>query len=120
MADKNLPPIRTSEAILCAVVMVHGVVYLLPSPAFAFPNYAVMRSLAPENAWGAGFLLVGLLWVFGLVRNRVTLRRLGLSLAGVVFVGMAVSFILSVPTTVIGWTMLVLGVGAFVTRVQIR
>ena len=106
--------------ILCAVLTVHGIIYLAPSQVFAFDNYAVMRSLAPENAWGAGFLLVGLLWVFGLLRNRLTLRRLGLSVVGVVFVGMAVSFVLSVPTTVIGWTMLVLGVGAFVTRVQIR
>ena len=43
-----------------------------------YTNYAYLGAVAPEWAWGFGFMFFGLLDLFGLGRGSVRLRRWGM------------------------------------------
>lgn len=88
----------THEVVSALILLVHGALWLAPPETFPLSgNYAVMASIAPENVWGAAFLLFGaaLLWV-------------------------GVSFWMSNPQTIVGWVLIIVAAGTFVTRIELR
>ncbi len=67
---------RPLEFILAIQAIFYGGWLLLPWDTFgAFPTYSVMKSIAPEAAWGAVIFGVGVIQFFGLFSDRVKLRR---------------------------------------------
>lgn len=62
-------PARASEWALGAILFNWGWILLLPRETFSREAYALMLAVMPENAWGAGCLLLGAVRLLALVVN---------------------------------------------------
>ena len=117
----HLPAVTVTEAISALVVLSHGCVFLSPPNTFALSiNYRVMQSIAPEWFWGGAFVALFAVWVLTLIRKMPRLRKAMLTVFGLCLLGMGVSFFLSNVNTTIGYTLIIVGAGSLVARVQMR
>lgn len=113
--------VMTHEVVSALIVLVHGALWLAPTQTFAVSgNYAVMASIASENIWGGAFLLGGAAWCLAILSHRLTPRRAGLTFGGAALLWMGVSFWMSNPATIIGWVLIIVAAGTFVTRIELR
>lgn len=111
----------THEVVSALILLVHGALWLAPPETFPLSgNYAVMATIAPENAWGAVFLLAGLAWCLAILSHRITPRRAGLTFGGAALLWVGVSFWMSNSQTIIGWVLIIVSAGTFVTRIELR
>ncbi len=114
-------PVKTIEVVLALITLVHGVIWASPIDTFPLSgNYRVMEMIAPEEVWSVAFIVLGLGWCAGILSKRIIPRRLGLVFGGGSLLWMGVSFWLSNPNTIVGWMLLILGIGSFVTRFELR
>ena len=113
--------VTVPEAVPALLVLSHGIVFLMPPATFNLSiNYRVMDSIAPEWAWGGGFVALFGVWVFAFVRKMPRLRKAMLTVFGLCLLGMGFSFFLSNVNTTIGYTLIIVGAGSLVARVQMR
>lgn len=132
ISEKPVPPAESSrpmpsaavtvpEAIPALIVLSHGCVFLFPPNTFSLSiNYRVMQSIAPEWFWGGAFLALFVVWVASFIRKMPRLRKAMLTVFGLCLLGMGVSFFLSNVNTTIGYTLIIVGAGSLVARVQMR
>ena len=113
--------VTVPEAIPALIVLSHGCVFLFPPNTFSLSiNYRVMQSIAPEWFWGGAFLALFGSWVASFLRKMPRLRKAMLTVFGLCLLGMGVSFFLSNVNTTIGYTLVIVGAGSLVARVQMR
>ena len=115
------PRMAVIEWASAAVLLSHGVVFLIPPDTFALSiNYRVMQAIAPEWPWGGAFVLMFAAWVFAQLRRVWRVRQVITTVIGLALFWMGVSFFLSNVNTTIGYTLVILGTGALVQRVGLR
>lgn len=108
-----------TEAIPALIVLSHGIVFLVPPTTFSLSiNYRVMQAIAPEWFWGGAFLALFGVWVLSFIRKMPRMRKTMLTVFGLCLLGMGVSFFLSNVNTTIGYTLIIVGAGSLVARVQ--
>ena len=102
--------VTVPEAIPALIVLSHGCVFLFPPNTFSLSiNYRVMQSIALFVVWVASF-----------IRKMPRLRKAMLTVFALCLLGMGVSFFLSNVNTTIGYTLVIVGAGSLVARVQMR
>lgn len=115
------PRLSVMEAVSTLVLLAHAVVFAIPPNTFALSiNYRLMQSIAPEWLWGASFGMIFSLWAAAFMRRVLRLRQVMLSIVGVCILWMGISFFLSNVNTAIGYTLVIVGVGALAGRVGLR
>lgn len=113
--------VTVPEAIPALIVLSHGCVFLFPPNTFSLSiNYRVMQSIAPEWFWGGTFVALFVVWVASFLRKIPRLRKDMLTVFALCLLGMGVSFFLSNVNTTIGYTLVIVGAGSLVARVQMR
>lgn len=117
----QLPAVTVPEAVAALIVLTHGGIFLFPPSTFNLSiNYRVMQAIAPEWFWGGAFAALFGVWVLTFLRKMPRLRRAMLTVFGLCLMGMGVSFFLSNVNTTIGYTLIIVGAGSLVARVQMR
>lgn len=113
--------VTVPEAVPALIVLAHGAIFLFPPSTFSLSiNYRVMQAIAPEWFWGGAFVALFGVWVLTFIRKMARLRKAMLTVFVLCLLGMGVSFFLSNVNTTIGYTLVIVGAGSLVTRVQMR
>lgn len=90
--EKSVP--REGECLASAVMAAFAVTLLLPGSTFSRPVFVNIASVAPEDTWGMGLLIMAAvrmigLWINGNWRQSPTLRFLGAAVAACIWASLA-------------------------------
>lgn len=83
-------------------------------------SYRIMLAVMPDDAWGLMWAMCGLAWIVASHQHWLQIRRLAAILATGILIWCAATFVLSNPSTALGWGLGALGIGAGCAALQIR
>lgn len=113
--------IDVNEALFPAVMAGFGIAFLQPSEAFALsPNYAALKLLMSETAWGVTLIVYGLIWLaLCALTHEKNRARVGVGIFGsFVLAFFSLSMFWANPSTTWGFPLVIIAAGSAFTVIR--
>lgn len=108
------------EVMFACFLIAWGLAFLNPFQSFSLVvSYAVLASVASEEAWGVFMAGVGLAWLAIVVLGFNRLRMIAGSVGAAILLWMGLSIFLSNPNSTLAGPTTVIGIGAVYSSVRL-